>query len=761
MVKTYEEPARVHHSQQRQTRTVVGEGIMKVGMSIAAAVMALAVSVSKSHAATIAVTSTNDSGPGTLRYALANAADGDTIDASSISGTILLTSNTELLVTNSVNIIGPGPALLAVSRRRYPYGRIFHVGSNAVVKISSVTITNGLGPSPNVVMSVSTSNDYQTQDLSGVALIDSSDAVDAAGGIYNQRATLTVSNCVLTGNYAGYGSGIYNDHGKLVISACTLRGNFAGGGGGVYNDGTSSGTATVEIVNSTLTVNTADYGEGEGGGVENVASSGGFASLQIVNSIVSNNKAISSGYGGGVENAASGGTATVQITNSILSSNSASHFGGGIDNYAQNGGLAIVEVANTSLSGNKGGGIANRGEYGGFATMDIKGCTLNGNYGGNGGGIYNQGATLRIANSTISSNSTVYGAGGGACNQCYGDPASLEIRDCTLTGNSASSGNGIYNVSGAEGGTATVLVVNSTLSGNSATNTKFGSDIYNYADCSWYDDSCLGHGGFASLQIANSTLSGSSATNGIPNTSIYNETHGSGTAVVTIASTILDAGTPGLTVTNDSGTITSLGHNLSSDDGGGFLTATGDQTNTDPMLGPLQDNGGPTFTCALLPGSPAINAGDPNFTPPPEFDQRGPGFPRVAYGRIDIGAFEVQTLPDSDGDGVPDMFDQCPNTPPGAIVNTNGCSIAQLVPCDGPVTGGTWKNHGQYVAAVVHEATVFLQSGLITRRQWAHIVTQAARSRCGWNRHWDRDGDRDWHRPWDCDRDADWGRERH
>src|SRR5206468_11718407 len=64
--------------------------------------------------------------------------------------------------------------------------------------------------------------------------------------------------------------------------------------------------------------------------------------------------------------------------------------------------------------------------------------------------------------------------------------------------------------------------------------------------------------------------------------------------------------------------------------------------NTDPMLGPLQDNGGPTFTNALLPDSPAINAGDPSFTPPPFFDQRGPGFDRVASGRIDIGSFEVQ-----------------------------------------------------------------------------------------------------------------------
>ena len=96
-------------------------------------------------------------------------------------------------------------------------------------------------------------------------------------------------------------------------------------------------------------------------------------------------------------------------------------------------------------------------------------------------------------------------------------------------------------------------------------------------------------------------------------------------------------------ISNFGGTVTSLGYNLSSDNGGGHLTGPGDQINTDPLLGPLQDNGGPTLTHTLLPGSPAIDVGDPNFTPPPFFDQRGPGFDRVVNGRIDNGSFEVQT----------------------------------------------------------------------------------------------------------------------
>ena len=89
--------------------------------------------------------------------------------------------------------------------------------------------------------------------------------------------------------------------------------------------------------------------------------------------------------------------------------------------------------------------------------------------------------------------------------------------------------------------------------------------------------------------------------------------------------------------------MTSNGYDLSSDNGGGYLNGPGDQINTDPLLGPLQDNGGPTLTYALLPGSPAIDAGDPNFTPPPWYDQRGPDFWRLRNGHVDIGSFEVQS----------------------------------------------------------------------------------------------------------------------
>src|SRR5207248_2423488 len=110
-------------------------------------------------------------------------------------------------------------------------------------------------------------------------------------------------------------------------------------------------------------------------------------------------------------------------------------------------------------------------------------------------------------------------------------------------------------------------------------------------------------------------------------------------AVVQLRNTIIsgDGSRPNI-FADVGGTFRSQGHNLSSDSGSGFLTGPGDIINTNPLLGPLQDNGGLTLTMALLPGSPAINAGDnANVS---DFDQRGPGFPRIVAGLIDIGAFE-------------------------------------------------------------------------------------------------------------------------
>src|ERR1019366_3119385 len=87
------------------------------------------------------------------------------------------------------------------------------------------------------------------------------------------------------------------------------------------------------------------------------------------------------------------------------------------------------------------------------------------------------------------------------------------------------------------------------------------------------------------------------------------------------------------------GSLADAGHNLSSDASCAF-TNIGSMNNTDPKLGPLANNGGPTLTMALLPGSPAIDAGDTSLAP--ATDQRG--FPRPAGLAADIGAFEYGSV---------------------------------------------------------------------------------------------------------------------
>jgi hypothetical protein len=86
---------------------------------------------------------------------------------------------------------------------------------------------------------------------------------------------------------------------------------------------------------------------------------------------------------------------------------------------------------------------------------------------------------------------------------------------------------------------------------------------------------------------------------------------------------------------------------------------------------------------------------------------------------------------DLDGDGIPDTLDACPNTPLCTIVDAHGCSLDQLAPCDGPATGGSWKNHGQYLAAVARAAEEFLAEGLISESDKDAMIAAAAQSPCG------------------------------
>lgn len=250
----------------------------------------------------------------------------------------------------------------------------------------------------------------------------------------------------------------------------------------------------------------------------------------------------------------------------------------------------------------------------GFATIDN--TIISGN---SGPGVYNRG-NLAILNSTVSDNSVQADFGGGVSSGGFKTPGSVvTVINSTISGNSAQGGGGISNAYGL------VSIVNSTISGNSAADG--GGAIFNYA---------------GAVQIANSTISGNSAGSG---GGVYNVADQFGAAKIETGNTIFDAGASGENIFNDGGTVTSNGYNVCSDDGGGYLNGPGDQVDTNTLLGPLQDNGGPTLTHLPLLGSPAIDAGDPNFTPPPLRDQRGVCFHRVFGRRVDVGSVETQPEP--------------------------------------------------------------------------------------------------------------------
>ncbi len=300
--------------------------------------------------------------------------------------------------------------------------------------------------------------------------------------------------------------------------------------------------------------------------------------------------------------------ADLTIANGLAPINSG---GGGIVNLS----TGTVNVTNSMLSGNSatgGGGIYNAST----GTMNVTNSTLSSNSAGFGGGILNKVGTVNVTNSTLSGNSANSNGGG-----IFNTTGTVNVTNSTLSGNSANFGGGIDN-------SGTVNVTNSTLSANSA---NFGGGIFNSG----------------TVNVTNSTLSGNSATSnggGIRNT---------GTANVKSA---IIAGNTASVGPDVSLTFTSQGFNLigKSDGSTGFTNGVNnDQVGTiatpiNPLLGPLANNGGPTMTLALLPGSPAIDKG---MNTALTTDQRGfartvdqPLIPNASDG-TDIGAFEVAAAP--------------------------------------------------------------------------------------------------------------------
>ena len=270
--------------------------------------------------------------------------------------------------------------------------------------------------------------------------------------------------------------------------------------------------------------------------------------------------------------------ATTVLIDSITIRNGNPGAGFGAGGILNVGTLTLTKSTVTDNTGDDfGGGLYNTGTLTLIDTTVSDNILLGSNTSGGGGGIFSSG-TLTLTRSTVSSNSTI-GRGGGI----YNLDLTATITNSTVSGNTALNGGGIFNRFG------TVNLVSSTISGNTATSN--GGGIWNF-------------GGTTSLK--NTIVSGNTA----PTTS-----------------------------DDCAGTITSLGHNIASDASCAFAGA-GDINSTDPLLGPLADNGGPTMTHALLSGSPAID-GVPLAFCTVTTDQRG--VPRPQGPDCDIGAFELET----------------------------------------------------------------------------------------------------------------------
>jgi hypothetical protein len=336
---------------------------------------------------------------------------------------------------------------------------------------------------------------------------------------------------------------------------------------------------------------------------------------------------------------------------------------------------------NNGLNGT-GGGLENEST----GTVTVTACTFTDNFAGIGGGaVSNEGdGTLALTDCSMIDNST--NGTGGAVFTKFG-VGSVTLVRCKLALNTAKSGGGAVWNSGNDNNTLTLT--DCTIDQNAVTampgeSSAFGGGIYNdgmmtIEGCTISNDSTSnGSGGglfnFDSVTVTNSTFYGNTASDsggGIENAWIatisdctitsnaasqledFGTVHGGGGLasaggtffnVTTIKNTII-ARNDSPTNPDVAGEMISNGYNLIGDSTGGTIVPmTGDQIGTseapiDPMLGALDSNGGPTQTCALVPGSPAINVGQPDA---PATDQRG-------YDRVDapdIGAFELgATIP--------------------------------------------------------------------------------------------------------------------
>ena len=531
---------------------------------------------------TLTVTSLADSGAGTLRAAItqADAASGPSTINFAVSGAIILESALPDLSQN-INILGPGPAGLTLQRdASAPACSMFYIDYGETVTIAGLTMTGGLAC------------------LSPVGNFDYSACITA------NEDSLTVNNCVFANNNG--------------FSGATILDNIEPEVDSVTNPG---GSLTVQ--NSTFTNNS--------GPVPNLFGTyGGAIGCVLLDSLTISNCTFSG------NNAGSGGAVwydhcdTTMITGCTFSGNSASYMvssngttlveglGGAI--YGTNN--TSVTIADSTFSGNS------AVQYGGalyeFSTsFTVTGCTFVGNQATNSplnpwymtatGGAIAWGLSANISDCTFSNNSAANQGGALAImdGSTFLDSIANTITDCTLTANSAGDQGGAIWMS--FDGTRFATIAGCTIAGNSVGAGGQGSGIM-------LDP--IPTGTLGTVTLLDSIIAGN----------FLGSAAGDDADMECNATNMWNIGQSAYNLIGSEGGDFDLPNGVN----GNIIGAAANPIN--PLLGPLQNNGGPTQTMALLPGSSALNAGSASGAP--TTDQRG--LPRVVNGLIDIGAWQHQ-----------------------------------------------------------------------------------------------------------------------
>jgi len=553
-----------------------------------------ALSTPNQPAAVLPVTSClDDGGAGTLRSVVAVAASGDTVDLSQLGlacGTITLQTGQIEINVDDLAIIGPGREVLAIDGAYN--GRVFHHAGAGTLRLQDLTVKHGMADAdahnPDFNLAGSGGcilSDYGVGSLSprngGVFLTDAT--VTECRAVSNQHPTPSFGGAIsATGSVVLQRSSVTNS------SASTLGGTtWAGGSGG---GGIAAIYGSVALMDSTVAGNSAEGVDGQvsGGGVYIVNWGTGegtsLAALVSTNSVIENNFA--------------GCRLTAAECGDLIA------FGGGVSIDGGPSSMMSSAVRNNSARGalySAGGGILSRG-----AAIELRDTTVSGNSAATlnqpteafGGGVFAVYGNVLVSATTIDSN--VAGHGGGLA----GMQASLSVLNSTISTNEATEGSGILNgPNGYSVRAKPMLLVSSTVTANKSSG-ELGVGISGgVVDFHW--DVSEGQSRFESSIIAGNTNPWSG-----------NDANLFVAAEIVGANNLIDVG---------------VLHEL--------LPA--DTILSDPGLGPLQDNGGPTRTHAPLWWSPAINAGNTfgGFA----FDQRGDGHPRVVNGAADIGAHENGT----------------------------------------------------------------------------------------------------------------------